>query len=416
MKILVMGMGSRGDIEPLLSIAQILIKNGMSVICSVPQQFKAMADEAGVPFYGLSEKFLDILNGDDVKTISYCKDKSALRKARSNLKLKHKEMIEEVIRQQHDLIHSEKPDRVIYNWKTTYPFIWGIKNPGKTLLISVMPAFLHEIKGIGHIGINKSFGSFINKLGYFLNVIYFSRLIRKDNNRYDAGNYSTKQLAQYLLHERLVYTISPSILSKPDHWPLNANIVGFYERQKFNNWKPDNRVLTLLKNHKKVLLFTFGSMLNDDPEGITNIFIEIFVKYKMPVIVCTCWGGLVDSGDKPENVVFIKEIPFDWVMPKLYGIIHHGGSGTTQTALKYGCVNLLIPHLADQFAWNRIVFRSGAGPFGLPINKVKSKKAKLETLIVDFYKNSNYKKIAERISRNMQNEDFQGQLLDIIKA
>jgi sterol 3beta-glucosyltransferase len=43
-------------------------------------------------------------------------------------------------------------------------------------------------------------------------------------------------------------------------------------------------------------------------------------------------------------------------------MVHHGGFGTTAACLRAGIPALVIPHMADQFFWARIVQELDAGP------------------------------------------------------
>jgi UDP:flavonoid glycosyltransferase YjiC (YdhE family) len=91
---------------------------------------------------------------------------------------------------------------------------------------------------------------------------------------------------------------------------------------------------------------------------------------------------------------------------------HHGGSGTTHLALKYGCASLIIPPILDQFVWNKIVHGIGAGPQGIKIGKLSMKK--LEPKILDLMNNAAYKKKAEGIADGMRKEDFLEELYTTI--
>ena len=47
-------------------------------------------------------------------------------------------------------------------------------------------------------------------------------------------------------------------------------------------------------------------------------------------------------------------------------VVHHGGAGTTQTALTAGFPSVIVPHVVDQFTWGRVIQRLGAGPKAAP--------------------------------------------------
>ena len=134
---------------------------------------------------------------------------------------------------------------------------------------------------------------------------------------------------------------------------------------------------------------------------------------KTPAIINTASGGLI----KPDNfdtglIHFVSRIPYTWIFPRVYGVIHHGGSGTTHLALKYGCATMIIPHIIDQFVWNKIVSDTGAGPKGIDIGKIDTKN--LESKILDLMNNDDYKKKAGQIRDQMNKEDLKEKLYNLI--
>jgi UDP:flavonoid glycosyltransferase YjiC (YdhE family) len=106
------------------------------------------------------------------------------------------------------------------------------------------------------------------------------------------------------------------------------------------------------------------------------------------------------------------QVPYDLIFPKIYGVIHHGGSGTTHMALKYGCASMIIPHIIDQFAWNSLLADLGVGPLGVKINKITTKS--LEPKIIELMNNKKFKERAEEIKTQMAQENFKYKLLNEI--
>ena len=96
---------------------------------------------------------------------------------------------------------------------------------------------------------------------------------------------------------------------------------------------------------------------------------------KPPAIINTADGGLIKP-DKfnSELIYFVSQIPYNWIFPKMYAVIHHGGAGTTHLAIKYGCAAMIIPHIVDQFVWDKMISDLGVGPKGIKINRINSKK------------------------------------------
>src|SRR5262249_46529015 len=75
--------------------------------------------------------------------------------------------------------------------------------------------------------------------------------------------------------------------------------------------------------------------------------------------------GDVDTADlpaPPDNGRVGREwIPLGWLLRSCVGIVHHGGAGTTLTALDAGVPQLLLPHGADQHINAEAVRARGVG-------------------------------------------------------
>jgi UDP:flavonoid glycosyltransferase YjiC (YdhE family) len=112
--------------------------------------------------------------------------------------------------------------------------------------------------------------------------------------------------------------------------------------------------------------------------------------------------------EKPFNfnsnlIHFVSQIPYEWIFPKVYAVIHHGGSGTTHLALKYGCATMIVPHIIDQFVWNKMIAELGTGPEGISIGKLNQ--THFEQKIVDLLENESCKVTAQRIAKKILSEN-----------
>lgn len=414
MKIILISVGTRGDMEPFLSIGEILKEKGHQVICAFPEQFKPLAEESQLDFASLGPKFIELLESKDGKA-AMGGSGSGLRKFIAYIRLaSHQtEANKELVHKQYELIEKENPDRIIYNGKALVPMIWELKNRGKTVFLSPLP-YMHYVKGHTHVAFNSNFGTFLNKLTFSLahfGMVTTVRLTRKWL-RIDA-KIKRKEILGILKFNKTIYTISPSLFSRPANWNPNLQVYGYHQRKVRSDWQPDKDLTDFVAAHEKILFITFGSMLNPAPETKTRSLLDILVRNKIPAIINTASGGLT----KPDNfdtglIHFVSRIPYTWIFPRVYGVIHHGGSGTTHLALKYGCATMIIPHIIDQFVWNKIVSDIGAGPKGIDIGKINTKN--LEPRVLDLMNNENYKKIAGQIRDQMEKEDLKEKLYNLI--
>lgn len=370
MKVILISIGTLGDIEPLWAIGDILKEKGCHVICAFPEQFRKLA-------------------------------------------LKQKDINKELVNRQCALIGSENPDRIVYNGKAIYPIIWRINNRGKAILVSPVP-YLHYVKNHTHVAFYSNYGSFLNKLTYGLANLGLIMTVQITAKWLKMSEKITrKQIKDTLSSNRVIYTISPSLFPRPDYWRENLKILGYHERNKSVNWHPDKGLTDFLGKHKQILFITFGSMTNPEPLEKTRIILSILERNEIPAIVNTAAGGLSRLKQcNAELIHFVSGIPYDWIFPKIYGVIHHGGSGTTHMALKYGCASMIIPHVIDQFVWNKLIFNMGIGPKGIRINKITAKN--LEPKILELVNNVSFKERAEQVSRQMGKENFKEKICESI--
>jgi len=418
MKIILMSIGTRGDMEPFLAIGELLKEKGEQVICAFPEQFRSLVEDSNLDFASLGTKFIELLDSDIGKA-ALGGSGSGLHKFIATIKLAQNqtEVNKELINQQYKIVESENPDRIVYNGKAIYPIIWGMTNHSKNILVCPLP-YMHYVRNHTHVAFNSNFGPF-NKLTYALADFGLIMTVGMSAKWLGiAGNITRKQIKTALSENKVIYTISPTLFSKPDYWGENLQVLGFHQRSKSTDWRPDEDLTSFLDKHKRnrVLLISFGSMTNPNPAEKTNVIIEILERNGIPAIINTASGGLIkpDRYDA-ELIHFVPKIPYDWIFPKIYGVIHHGGSGTTHMALKYGCATLIIPHIIDQFVWDKIIANIGAGPRGVKIGNISTKN--LEPKILELVNDGAFKKKAEQVASQMNKENFREEIChSIIKA
>jgi len=267
MKIVLISIGTRGDIEPFLAIGEILKEKGHQVICAFPEQFRNLAEESNLAFASLGAKYIEMLDSE-VGKAAMGGSASGLKKFIAYIKLaKHQtEANKELFYRQHEIIERENPDRIVHNLKALYPIIWALDNPGKNVLICSLP-YLHYVRNHTHVVFHSNWGPFLNKLTYSLANFGISTSLKISKKWLDLERKITrKQIKNVLLSSKAIYTISPILFPRPDYWDENLKVLGYQERKKSINWQPDKSLEEFIEKHDKILFITFGSMLNPEPE------------------------------------------------------------------------------------------------------------------------------------------------------
>ncbi|MEU8551428.1 nucleotide disphospho-sugar-binding domain-containing protein [Streptomyces roseoverticillatus] len=112
---------------------------------------------------------------------------------------------------------------------------------------------------------------------------------------------------------------------------------------------------------------TFGTRvpLNRSPiRGGFSLLEELI--HRLPglgaeVVVAASDAVVRDLGPLPEGVRAAAQLPLHQILPACDMIVHHGGVGTTLTALAAGVPQLTIPVIAEVWESARLLVASGAG-------------------------------------------------------
>ncbi len=409
-------MGTRVDVEPFLAVGEVLSERGWEVVCLFPEQFRGMTEAMGFGFHGFSEEFLKLIDGTDAKEILggeggvLSRLKNWLSLARKGMKLAR-----ESVEIQHRVTLDESPDRIIYHPKCNTAIVWGMANSGKAIQLAPIPGLAHAVDDFAPMW--KDLGRTINNTSYRLinwfkafAVKRFSKKLTKDHG---IRKLSVSAINKAMLEtEKTIYTVTPSLFERPEYWPETAQVVGYFERNKAANWTPDERLLKFLESHKKIVFISFGSMTNTKPREKTEAIVNVLKRNNIPAIINTSWGGLCEINDAPEHVLFVIDVPYDWLYPHVYAVVHHGGSGSTHMAMKYGLPALVVPHALDQPFWARKVHEKGLGPEGLPINALDENE--LEKRLLELLDNKELRANAAAMSEQMGSESDIDALYELI--
>lgn len=419
MKALLVSFGTRGDIEPFLAVGEVLRERGWDVVCLFPEQFRKEVEAIGYRFHGFDPAFLELLRDADGQRIiggggsPVARIKSWIALARKGMRLNR-----ESGELQEQVLTDESPDLLLYHPKSLFNIIWAMANPGRAVLVSPLPGVAHPHADFGPVF--KDHGRLLNRLEYWIvNNIKAATargFARKYPEAYSHVDTSLSAIRNAFVRDQpAVYLISPSLFDRPEDWPENAKIVGYFERDKTADWEPPSELQHFLEKYPRPILISFGSMTNPEPEKKTRIFVDALTKLGIPAIINTSWGGLQRLEVVPEHILFVDSIPYDWAFPRVYAVVHHGGSGTTHMAAKYGCPSLIIPHAVDQFMWARIVEKKGLGPQAIPVKRLSEEKlanALEELYNVGHY--GHYKTAALAVAERMRHEPDPERLFRIL--
>ncbi|KAI5813184.1 hypothetical protein BZA77DRAFT_334948 [Pyronema omphalodes] len=200
------------------------------------------------------------------------------------------------------------------------------------------------------------------------------------------------------------YMWSPALIPKPPDWGDHIHVTGFVFLDQTKDYKPPSDLQKFLDSGDPPIYIGFGSIVVDDPDALTATLFSAIKQTGIRALVSKGWGGL-GADDIPENVFMLENTPHDWLFSKVSAVIHHGGAGTTAIGLLHGKPTIVVPFFGDQPFWGSMIHNASAGPEPVP-----HKDLTVENLVegIKVLLAEDTKKAAEEISRKIHQEDGNG--------
>lgn len=114
-----------------------------------------------------------------------------------------------------------------------------------------------------------------------------------------------------------------------------------------------------------------------------------------------------------ENIFFINRAPHSRIFPFCSAVVHHGGAGTTHSALAAGCPSIVVAHVSDQMFWGNELTRLGVGPKILHRRSLTAEK--LADRIRTTLNSRPMRQKAQALGQSMRKEDGVGLAVRLIE-
>ena len=242
-----------------------------------------------------------------------------------------------------------------------------------------------------------------NRATYWLGQQVAWQMFRKATNRLREevlGLPARDFFGSGLLGWPAICGYSPKVVPTPADWPQNAWITGWWQPVD-RAWSPPEELLRFLDAGSAPVFIGFGSMPMRDPQASARLVVEAVQKSGQRAILHAGWGGLRLEHVPPE-VYPITYAPYGWLFPRMAGLIHHGGSGTTGFALSSGVPSCVVPFLFDQFYWGERGAALGVGPRPLPFRRITANR--LAACIADLVGTPSYQVCAAGLAAQLRQE------------
>ncbi|KAL5560174.1 hypothetical protein UlMin_036385 [Ulmus minor] len=405
LKIAILVVGTRGDVQPFLSMAKRLQEFGHHVRLATHANFKTFVKSAGVDFYPLG--------GDPRVLAGYmAKNKGLIPSGPKEISMQRKQL--------KAIIESTLPACTEPDMETGASFKAQaiIANPpayGHTHVAEALGVPLHIFFTMPwtptyefphpQARVPQSAGNWLSYVVVDL-LIWWS--VRGYINDFRKKKLKLAPIAYFstyrgsIAHLPTGYMWSPHVVPKPGDWGPLVDVVGYCFLNLGSKYLPPEEFVQWIQKGPKPVYIGFGSMPLDDSKKTTDIILEALKNTGQRGIIGRGWGDLGNLTEVNEDVFLLEDCPHDWLFPRCSAVVHHGGAGTTATGLRAGCPTTIVPFFGDQFFWGDRIFEKGLGPAPIPIAELS-----VENLsnAITFMLQAEVKARALEVAKLIENED-----------
>jgi sterol 3beta-glucosyltransferase len=389
MRITIPTIGSRGDVQPYIALAQGLIRSGHRVTLASHPMMRGLAESYGVAFAPIGP---DINLAEEVAVIRHSARNPILGL------IQGMRFGFEILERSHDdiLTLCKETDLVVVPTA-----IAAGKNEAELLQlpylsINLMPWAIPWDDPERAIYKRVAYGV-MDKLIHLITTLPLNR-IRKRQGLPPVG-----QEGFTSTHLDLV-PISPVIYPPNPLWESHHKVVGYWFTEAPSDWEPSTDLLSFLEEGGPPVLISLGAMSwgDDDALESANLFVDAIQEAGIRAII-QGWEAGIKLLRLPPNIKAAASLPHSWLLPQCTGIVHHGGYGTTAAGLRAGIPALVIPHIADQFYWGKRISGLGVGP--QPIPRTKLDKNGLVAALEELIRNEQIQMTAAKFGKQIRSEN-----------
>lgn len=354
-------VGSRGDVDPIVALGSGLSQKGYRVTVVANSEGRVRSEQAGLRFTDLRFSVADVLRSAQGATLLESGSSGASRTALLDAAVAALPAVGPAI-----VAACADADAIL-----------------STETVHLLAASIAEQRGIPHIalglvpyGRTEAYPSFYAdgpEAGSLSNAQTHEAVERYHHARLLPGVNAIRERVlrlgpldvddAYRERERCptVLGYSAAVLPPPADWPPHRRVTGYWRLAEPSVPVPAS-LAAFLDAGPAPLYVGFGSM-NYRPEVVVPLLLDLTRRTGVRVVYSTGWtdAEALRDGALPETICVVPEVPHTWLLPRVFGAVHHGGAGTTAAALLAGTPSLIAWFIVDQVMWAARVAELGVG-------------------------------------------------------
>jgi len=170
-------------------------------------------------------------------------------------------------------------------------------------------------------------------------------------------------LHRHLQRLPVLVGVSPAVVAPPKDQP-QVHVTGYWPPFGWPAAGPEHervgvRIAAARREGQPAVYFGFGSMTTTDPRGTAQLMLEAARRAGAHAVLGPGWSGLSEHLEPDAPVTLAEGVDHLWLFAQCDAVVHHGGAGTTASAVRAGVPQVVVAHMGDQPFWARRVHSLG---------------------------------------------------------
>lgn len=165
-----------------------------------------------------------------------------------------------------------------------------------------------------------------------------------------------------------IVAASPTLVPPAPDWPASVHQTGYLAPPE-RPFAPDAALAAFLAEEAPTFV-GFGSLTGSAGHDSLEVLDAAAAASGRRLLTPALPG--MTPGPVGERLFAVGPLPHAWLFPRCAAVVHHGGAGSTQEGLRAGVPSAAVPFGVDQpyHAWR--LWRLGVGPAPVPIRRLES--------------------------------------------
>ncbi|SDM36981.1 glycosyltransferase [Allokutzneria albata] len=361
MRVLIVAVGTMGDVAPYTGLVPRLVEAGHEVAIAAYPRFAELIRSCGAEFRDIP--------GDPAARGEWTQAENSSQAARGAAS-KGLELGEAI------LAAAKQGTDVLLLSMAAQPGVHVAESLGiPSIGVFLQPLFPTTEHPPSFLGVGGSLGGWGNRAAARAVMGVMGRLMSRTTmelrSRLGLPTRTRAQLAEQHAAWPVLHGYSPSVLPRPADWRPGLEVCGYFWPAPRPEWTPPQELLDFLADGPPPVFVGFGSRKIADAPRIAGLVDEALRLAGVRGVIQAGWADLTTSS---SNTITIGEAPHEWLFPQVSAVVHHSGAGTTAAGLRAGVPTVGVPILGDQPFWAGRVAGLGAGPTPVPYKKLTARR------------------------------------------